>query len=223
MFMEEKILKYLTHLSNIIGASANTISAYRRDLFQFKCFLDKSARSGVLSPNSIRDFGAYLFRLGRARSSVQRKLSAIRGFCTFLCSTGDIDAVIPTRIIFPRKEKRLPRFIDQKKLNLLIESLPTDTELRLRSRLIIELLYGCGLRVSELASLKMQDYDPSSSLIRVLGKGKKERLIPIGRPAIKSLENYKNERGKTALKRKRIVDKNRLIINAKNILPLTRA
>ncbi len=193
--MERQVASYLDHLRDEVRASPNTLKAYQRDLDQFQAFLQAGSRSGVLSPHSIRDFGAFLLRSGQARSSVERKLSALRSFCKYLSRIGSINIGIPQRILLPRKIQRLPRFIEQRPLNDLIESLPGGQELDARSRLIVELLYGCGLRVSELAALRLRDFDRARQIVRVLGKGNRERLIPLGEPAWRCLDQYLSLRG----------------------------
>ncbi|MFH1861377.1 MAG: tyrosine-type recombinase/integrase, partial [bacterium] len=120
----------------------------------------------------------------------------------------------PMRILLPKKEKKLPRFIQQKALNAFIESLPVSSELDLRTCLIIELLYGCGLRVSELTGIHLDDFDSSQDLLRVLGKGNKERLLPVGAPAKTAIQRYLRVRGETARQRGKNVTTNRLIINS---------
>jgi len=212
--MQEQIAKYLNYLRDEVRASPNTLTAYQRDLTQFQAFLDSGARSGVLSPHSIRDFGAFLLRSGQSRSSVERKLSALRSFCKYLARIGSINIGIPQRILLPRKGKRLPRFIEQKPLNDLIESLPVEGELPLRSRLTAELLYGCGLRVSELANIHLEDIDKQRQVIRVRGKGRKERLVPLGEPAVKCLEQYLQVRGRRGQRRRTAANSGCLLINS---------
>lgn len=212
--MQQHIEKFLAYLENEIAASPNTIVAYHLDLKQFASFLDNGGRSGIFSPNSIRDFGAQLLRDGYARSTVERKLSSLRSFGKFLSRQGDLSVEIPMRILLPRKGKRLPRFIDQKALSKLIDSLPSDGELAIRSRLIIELLYGCGLRVSELAGMRIEDFDVGRQVVLIRGKGRKERLVPVGRAARSCLQDYLACRGRTALERRKNPNPAHLIINA---------
>ncbi len=211
--MKERISKFLTYLQDEVHASSHTLSAYRRDLIQFYVFLDNDSRTGVLSPQSIRDFGAHLLRTGSSRATVERKLSVLRSFCKYLSRSGSINIELPRRILLPRREKRLPRFLDQRSLNDLIESQETQTELQVRSKLILELLYGCGLRVSELAGLTLQDLDFNRQVIRVLGKGRKERLVPLGRPARQCLDEYLKVRGSGARARRRSVSTRNLLVN----------
>jgi len=218
--MEQQVENFIAYLENEISASPNTVEAYRLDLRQFATFLENSGREGVFSPTSIRDFGAHLLREGLSRNTVERKLSSLRSFGKFLSRSGEINVEIPMRILLPRKGKQLPRSLDQKMLGELIDSLPADDELRLRSRLIIEMLYGCGLRVSELAGLRLEDFDAGREVILIRGKGGKERLIPIGKTAQSCLKDYLKLRGNTAAKRGKSVTTNRLIVNA-NGAPLS--
>jgi integrase/recombinase XerC len=211
--MDDQIADYLSHLQDELRASPHTVLAYRRDLDQFRLFLERGERGGVISPHSLRDFGAFLLRSGMARASVERKLSCLRSFCKYLASCGSINIEIGWRLLLPRKEKRLPRFVEQSPLNELIEALPEADELSARTRLIIELLYGCGLRVSELAGMRLEDFDAQRRLIRVRGKGSKDRMIPVGQPAQSCLRNYLKFRGKTAAKRGVMVTTTRLIVN----------
>ncbi len=211
--MEQQIDKFIQYIRDEISASPNTVDAYSRDLRQFFKFLHDSGCDGVISPHSIRDFGAYLLRSGRSRSTVERKLSTLRSFGRYLGQTGEDNQIISTRILLPKKEKRLPRVFDQKALNALLDSLPLEDEMALRSRLIIELLYGCGLRVSELAGIALDDFDHSREVLRILGKGKKERIIPVGKPVQQALQDYISRRGESARQRRKSINAKRLILN----------
>jgi len=212
--MDDQIAAYLDHLSDEVRASPNTVAAYRRDLSQFQDYLERGGRGGVISPHSSRDFGAFLLRSGLARASVERKLSCLRSFCKYLSAHSSINYGIPWRILLPRKGQRLPRFIEQKPLNQLIESLPEGEELAARTRLIIELLYGCGLRVSELAAVRIEDIDLQRQILRVTGKGNKDRMVPIGQPAQESIRVYQALRGRKARERGGEVKAANLIVNS---------
>jgi integrase/recombinase XerC len=211
--MDNQIADYLAYLQDEVRASPNTVAAYRRDLEQFRLFLEGGRRGGVISPHSLRDFGSFLLRSGMARASVERKLSCLRSFCKYLAAEGSINIEIGWRLLLPRKEKRLPRFLEQTPLNELIEALPEADELTARTRLIVELLYGCGLRVSELAGVRLDDFDTHRRLIRVHGKGHKDRLVPVGQPAQNCLQTYLNFRGTTAAARGVVIKTTRLIVN----------
>jgi integrase/recombinase XerC len=212
--MDEQIAGYLNYMRDEVRASMNTVAAYRRDLSQFQQFLEHGGRGGVISPHSVHDFGAFLLRSGMARASVERKLSCLRSFCKYLSVHGSINIGIPWRILLPRKGLRLPRFVEQDPLNQLIESLGVQGELSARTRLIIELLYGCGLRVSELAGICLDDFDGNRRILRVKGKGSKERMVPVGGPAQESLKTYLSLRGSVAMQRGFTVTTTVLIINA---------
>jgi integrase/recombinase XerC len=216
--MKRRIDQFLAYLENELSSSRHTVAAYSRDLAQYNEFLDASGRAGVISPNSIKEFGAYLLRTGLSRSSVERKLSALRSFCKFLSRNGDLNIEIPARILLPRKAKKLPRFLDQKLMIALIESLPVHDEIALRTKLIIELLYGCGLRVSELAGIHLDDFDRGRRVVRILGKGNKERLVPMGDPAWNCLQEYLMQRGQAAVKRRKKVDETHLLLSVNGAL-----
>lgn len=218
--MKRRIDQFLTYLENELSSSKHTLAAYRCDLLQYNDFLKATGRSGVISPTSIKDFGAHLLRHGLSRGSVERKLSALRSFCKFLSRNGDVNIEMPSRIVLPRKMKKLPRFLDQKLIVELIESLPADDELALRTKLIIELLYGCGLRVSELAGMSVDDFDMGRRIVRIMGKGSKERLVPVGRPALQCLNDYLKQRGQAARKRRKNPDARHLFISV-NGVPLS--
>ncbi|TKJ41530.1 tyrosine recombinase XerD [candidate division LCP-89 bacterium B3_LCP] len=211
--MRQRIDSFSDYLINELSLSVNTIQAYQRDLLQYSDFLDTTERTGIISPQSIKDFGAYLLKKGLVRSSVARKLSALRSFCKFLSESGDLNIEIPSRILLPKRGKQLPRFIDQKSINQIIDSLPTDGELAVRSKLIVELLYGCGLRVAELAILQLEDFDRERRVVHVLGKGGKERFLPVGDAALHCLAEYLKVRGQTASERKSEVTTSRLLIS----------
>jgi len=211
--MEQQVDKFIQYIRDEISASPNTIDAYSRDLRQFGEFLVRDGRQGVLSPHSVRDFGAFLLKKGLSRSTVERKLSTLRSFSRYLAQTGDDNRVLSIRVVLPKKERRLPRTFDQDTLNDLINVLPVKGEMALRSRLIIELLYGCGLRVSELVGVRLSDFDRDRKVLRILGKGRKERIVPVGESAQQALCDYLTERGQCAKKRRKSSFASELILN----------
>jgi len=211
--MDFHITGFITYLKNEIVASPHTIDAYSLDLKQYQQFLASGGRENVISPHSIRDFGASLLRSGLSRSSVERKLSTLRSFGRYLGLEGDSGGVVSTRVLLPKKEKKLPRFIEQKALTELIDSLRVSDEFTARTMFIVEILYGCGLRVSELAGLKIEDYDQSRNILRVMGKGRKERYVPIGQAVVTAMQSYFALRGKTAQKRKKPINTSNIVVN----------
>ena len=186
----ERFLRYLSVERN---ASAHTCRNYALDLDQFFAFLGHR-RLGALTPLDIRRFVAHLSTQQRSRRTIARKLSCVRSFFRFLCREGRLPynpaAAIPT----PRLDKRLPSFLDEQQAARLLEAPPTERWHGLRDRAILETLYSTGIRVSELVGLNREDLDEISGTAIVRGKGKKERLCPIGETALKAIRGYRAKR-----------------------------
>ncbi len=178
-------------------ASAHTLRNYRIDLVSFFTYLE-SLRGPGFDPGSISqlDLRAYLSSLFEksARSSIARRLAAIRSFYRFLYRQGRVPSDIAARVPLPKAEKRLPRHLSLQEMELLLATPSITTSLGLRNRAILELLYSTGLRVAELAALNLDDVTSASEggshTLRVLGKGAKERIVVYGSTARSALENY---------------------------------
>jgi integrase/recombinase XerD len=203
---------YLRHLSVERGLSKNTLSAYRLDLGKYQEFLaDHSLAVETVVTSSITEFSMHLSDSGLKASSVSRILAAISGFHAFLVLEG-IREDDPTKKVRPPKlPQRLPKALSQQQmLDLLSAAGPepddeTADPLRLRDRAIVELMYSTGARVSEVVAIDLDEVD-DSGLIRVRGKGSKERVVPIGSFAMRSIQAYLvrarpalNQSGATAL------------------------
>ena len=188
----ERFLRYLSVERN---ASGYTCSNYALDLDQFFKFLGHH-RLGTITPLEIRRFVAHLSTQQRSRRTIARKLSCLRSFFRFLCREGTLAhnpaAAIPT----PRLEKRLPSFLDEQQVGRLLAAPPTVKWQGLRDRALLETLYSTGIRVSELVGLDLEDVDEISGTVMVRGKGKKERLCPIGKTALKAVHGYLGRRPK---------------------------
>ena len=181
--MKDKIDEFLNYLEIECGLSRNTILSYGRDLRDF---------AGPLTRPAIQDFMAGLMEGGRRASSIARASASLRSFLKFL---GRED--LARFVLSPRKPRLLPHPLDPAQVKVLIE---TDTKDRLtsRDRALLELLYACGLRVSELSTLKLDDLNLDAGYLRCFGKGSKERVVPIGRQAIEALREYiAGDRGQT--------------------------
>ncbi len=182
----ERFLRYLSAERN---ASAYTCQNYALDLEQFFAFLGRRSPQDI-RPLEIRQFVAHLSTQQRARRTIARKLSCLRSFFRFLCREGTLErnpaAAIPT----PRLDKRLPSFLDERQMAQLIERPAGGTWQALRDRAILETLYSTGMRVSELVGLNLEDLDEISETAVVRGKGKKERLCPIGSTALAAIRRY---------------------------------
>jgi integrase/recombinase XerC len=196
----EKFLEYLRYQRN---ASAHTIRNYASDLEQFHSFLT-TALDGSQRPApdldqidnlTIREFLGELYQRSNKKSSVARKLATLRSFMKFLSAQGAIRAN-PARIVSsPKLESRLPDYMTIDAVTKLVEAPDTGTDTGKRDRAILELLYGAGLRAGELVALDLGDVSLNEGLVRVVGKGRKERIVPFGRRAAEAMESYFQARG----------------------------
>lgn len=174
--------------------------AYRRDLEDLCEFLaghqgGSGWEWGELDRLDIRSFLGFLEGRGLARSSVIRKLSAVRSFYRFLHRTGRVEANPARAVRTPRGERKLPGYLTAPQAEELFEWLAADTAARggfvaLRNRALIELTYSCGLRLAEVQQLDRQDLDLNARQVRVTGKGDKERVVPVGRKAVEAVREY---------------------------------
>jgi integrase/recombinase XerC len=182
-------------LTVVKGCSTHTILAYRNDLDQFADFLESRRKAGGVSiqdihKDDVRAFLADLIRHGTSKRSAARKLAAIRSFFNHAIRTGIVAVHPALDVASPKMEKRLPEFLPEDQMNRAIEALDPGSALGLRNIAILELFYGTGLRVSELAGLNLMDADLLSGTIRVFGKGGKTRVLPIGRHPSRALRSY---------------------------------
>ena len=194
--METLLSDFLSYLSVEAGLSPNTLAAYKHDIGQFLEFLRSL---GISNLNSVRgeDVTRFLSRIacGMRESSVNRKVSAIRSFSNFLLREGKISAGFAAALSAPRLRRRLPSVLSVGEVEEITTVAGKERSRRtipisLRDRAIIELLYSCGLRVSELAHLKLSDLNTNFKFLRCLGKGGKERLLPFGTKALKAVCDY---------------------------------
>ncbi len=187
--MDRFINKFLTFLEIEKNASRHTLLNYHIDLKQFFKFLSNKDISKI-DRLDIRKYLAWLKGRNLKKRSVARKLSTLRSFFRFLSRDGYVNLNPVSAISTPKLEKKLPVFLDEKKVVKLIESPDATTVLGLRDRAIMETLYSTGIRVSELVGLNLGQVDFIGGMIKVYGKGKKERLSPIGDKALQALRKY---------------------------------
>ncbi len=189
---------FLERLRRERGCSEHTIKAYRSDLRQFLAFLisegrlqddDKAWDSSGIDPLVVRGYLARLFGQN-SRTTIARKLSALRSFFTFLERSGLSESNPAAEVSTPRLRRHIPAHLTVDQTFRLLDLPRKDTLLGLRDAAILEVLYSCGLRVSELCSLNVSSIDLESRILRVMGKGSKERLVPIGRQALRTLKAY---------------------------------
>ncbi|WP_350344942.1 tyrosine recombinase XerC [Proteinivorax tanatarense] len=178
--------------------SDHTLRSYESDLRSYCEFVFKDSNNITLLENHliIRKYLAVLQKNGYSRRSISRKLSAIRSFYKFLHKHEIIEKNPVSRIYTPKQEKKLPSFLAIEAIESLIESPDISTFLGLRDRAMMETLYSSGIRVAELVSINTDDLQLGRGLIKVIGKGRRERICPIGEQAKKYLHNYLIERKK---------------------------
>jgi len=189
------IPRFLTHLRSERRLSAHTASAYERDLGKFVAFCDHVQLSDwpELDSHRVRAFAAREHRLGMTSASIQRRLAAVRSFCEFLVREGVLRSNPGIDIKAPKGRKRLPETLDADQMARLLE-FRTDDRLDTRDKALMELLYSSGLRLSELVQLDLHDLDLKDRTVRVLGKGSKTRIVPVGGHAAKALGSWLKER-----------------------------
>lgn len=203
--MNDLLERFFCHLADEREVSEHTLAAYRRDMEVFARFLKDDAASGdevgeaLLRVDRIvlRRYLALLHKSHR-KSSIARKLSALRTFYKFLMREGVLEVNPGELVGTPRREKYLPKTLSVDEAWALMEGVEGEGVALLRDESILETLYSCGLRVSELTGLNVQDLDLEQGLVRVLGKGRKERIVPVGRKASAALERYLSARGGAA-------------------------
>ena len=187
--------RFLKHLSTERRLSKHTDSNYRRDLELFIAHCDKQGVSewDRVDSQHVRAFAALEFRRGQSPRTIQRRLSAIRSFCNFLLREAVIKSNPGVDVQAPRAKKRLPATLDVDQMTRLL-SFRTDGELSVRDKAMMELFYSSGLRLSELTALDLTDVDLRDRTVRVIGKGNKTRIVPIGRHALDALNAWLRER-----------------------------
>jgi site-specific recombinase XerD len=179
------------------GAAERTRKAYGVDLGDFVKWAGERAPT-ELRHRDVRRYAAGLSEGGAGPATVARKLAAIRGLFGFLVRTERIGQNPADLVSSPKRQQRLPRMLNAAQLRSLLERIPARTPLELRDRAMLELAYSCGLRCEEIVNLDLGAFDFETEQLRVLGKGSKERLLPVGEPARRALERYL-ERGRHAL------------------------
>ncbi len=190
--MKDALLnKFLEYLAVEKGLSRNTVQSYERDLRRYTAFL-KNKEPDVVAQTDVVSFLSGLSDAGLATPSVARCLAAIRGFHKFLLTDGLAGADPTVNLETPRGWKRLPRTLSSDDVEALLRQPDYATSIGLRDKAMLELLYASGLRVSELVGLRLRDINLERGFLIVLGKGSKERAVPIGETAAASLEAYLN-------------------------------
>ncbi len=183
---------FLTHLALERSLSENTLQSYELDLKRYIKFLTQQKLNNVdkIDAIVIQDYTETLTNLGLSPNSIARNFSSIRSFHKFLVLEG-VTEKNPTELLeTPRLDRKLPEVLSVEEVTRIVECPDTDLTMGIRDRAMLELLYGAGLRVSELINLKIEHLFFDEELLRVIGKGNKERFVPIGRQALHWLKHY---------------------------------
>ncbi|MBI3313395.1 MAG: tyrosine recombinase XerC [Candidatus Omnitrophica bacterium] len=191
--MDKSVAYFLNFLRTEKNASPHTVKNYAIDLREFCGFLKKKSPEEI-SYLDIRSFLAYLKSHDYSKSSVARKLACIRSFFKFLARENQLKVNPAAGIATPKREKRLPLFLAIEEVTNLLEAPSKNSWDEKRDKAVLEMLYSSGLRVSELVGLNHEDVDLVSGLVRVRGKGKKERIVPVGSVALKAIRDYLEHR-----------------------------
>ncbi|MEH6636739.1 MAG: site-specific tyrosine recombinase XerD [Halioglobus sp.] len=192
VFVHPEIERYIDAMWMEKGLSDNTLSSYRRDLRQFNDWLAKHQQSTVIRANrsSLQAYLGDRLKQGQSPRSTARFMSCVRGFYHYLLREGRITVDPTLDVDSPKLGRPLPKSLSEKEVDLLLAMPNLDDALEFRDRTMLEMLYACGLRVTELTSLQLVQISINQGVVRVFGKGSKERLVPMGEEALLWLQRY---------------------------------
>jgi integrase/recombinase XerD len=190
--MKQHLLIFIQYLSVEKGLAQNTLESYERDITQYLEFVEKIGLNQLQDTKkiTIQNYLLQLKKLGRASSSITRSMVSIRSFYQFLVRERMLDLDPSLNMESPRLVKRLPKVLSIQEVETLLESPETSTPYGMRDKAMLELLYATGIRVSELVNLNAGHVNLGMGFVRCIGKGSKERIIPLGRIAAKWLHDY---------------------------------
>lgn len=216
--MRSSIREFLEHIQYEKNGSPNTLRSYTRDLEEFLRYLtggrnDDEVDLKQIDHITIRDFLASLHAKGNRKTTAARKLAAIRSFFRFLHREGKLSRN-PARLVrTPRTSKRNPKVLSTREIEIILHLPDPETDRGARDNGMLELLYATGVRVSELVGLNLEDCSFSERLVKVRGKGRKERLVPFGEKAHSALKHYLGARGRLLMRQKSCREPNALFLN----------
>lgn len=188
---DELVARFLRHLEVERGLSPHTVRAYRADLARYMEWAERNGLDPLAGDHrALRRYLGELDRARYARTTVKRRLSAVRSLFAYLVAEGEVTSDPASVLMSPKSPSRLPRVVGEVDLRALLEAPDPSTPAGLRDRALLELLYASGARVSELASLDLYRLDLSQGQMTVMGKGSKERLIPVHRYAVDRMRDY---------------------------------
>ena len=203
------------------NVSAHTRTAYIADIQEFACFLHNNnfikRQDEIIDvePENIREYLSYLYRQKVKKVTVNRKLSSLRAFYKYVLRTGKIKNNPAEMIQTLKTEKYMPNFLSVDETFQLLNAQGDNSISGLRDHAMLELFYSSGLRLSELAGLNVTDFDFGQTLVKLRGKGKKERIVPVGKPALQAIEDYIKKTAEVRKKYEHNIFKNPLFLNAR--------
>ncbi len=211
--MENILKEFLNHLLSERGFSAHTISAYRNDLLEFAVDLSKSK---TVTPRDIEHFVDRLTSTNYTPATCARKIASLKSFMGFLVAEGHITSNPAVNIKYPRAGRLLPKSLTIEDINSLLDYLSLQkTSQGVRDWAMVEILYGCGLRISELVALNIQDINMTEKTIRCLGKNRKYRIVPMHNTIIIALQEYLNSHRAELIYEKEITSSKPLFISTR--------
>ncbi len=190
--MEAAARDFLTFCRLEKGLAANSLDAYSRDVARFVEYLAKAGEESLPGPEALLIYLNSLYRDGLGSRSIARHLATLRNLCRFLVEEKRMAADPTEHVRTPKQWQTIPHFLNLEQVDRLLDAPSTDTPTGARDRAMLQLLYASGLRVSELCRVRSGDLDPRLGVLRVTGKGHKQRLVPVGRQALQAIEHYQN-------------------------------
>jgi integrase/recombinase XerD len=218
MEISATITSFITHVRVEKGLSANTVSAYRRDLVKFEAFAKKRQLTlEAVSRDDLVDFLAGLYREKLESRTVARQLVTLRNFFRY-AQVQDLITTDPSaNLESPKLRRSLPGYLRLEEVERLLAQPDANTTLGLRDRAMLEVLYSTGLRVSELVGLRVGDVDSKSGCVRCIGKGDKERIVPVGRKALATVEKYLQAGRPEMLRQAKALNSTALFVNNRGV------
>ena len=222
MLTHPDVEEYLTHLAKERDVSPNTVKAYARDCGEFVTFLSEYYGTESWSWQGVdrltmRGFMGRMTKRGLSKRSIARALAAVRGFYRFLANNESVDANPARAVGTPKAERHLPGYLDRVQIDLLFGMVETRASsgqfIDVRNAAILEVFYSTGMRLSELQGLNRGDIDAVTQQVKVRGKGRKERIVPMGDHATRALRTYERSRDELATTLRGRLDRNAVFVN----------
>lgn len=212
--MENKIKEFIDYLKNIKKYSIYTVTNYSHDISDFNNFIsNKKIIYTNVNYNLIKEYLMVLYNQKLSRNTVARRLSSLRSFYKYLLNNNYIQNNPFKLVSSPKKEKRLPKYLGINELEDIFRSIDISNSLGQRDSVIIEILYATGIRCSELVNIKIKDIDFNKKEIKVMGKGRKERLVEFGDYCYKSIRLFIEDGRKALINKNKLLDHGYLVIN----------